>query len=189
MSTRLLAVPTSVAAILSWFFRETITHWFFGKVVDEMNGNVEMLVEYGIPTVFAAATFLLLWDGSAVPNPFARKISLRDAASRLYTKFRGTTIGGLMEGPSGTTPDGILDYAASHILHHLPVEVKRPPSTKWEPLDPLAVGGLTVSGGATGLRFVGSNDVIFTEPRLKRKDLERLIREYEPQAHQPARFG
>ncbi len=177
MSTRLLAIPTAIAAAVSWIFRETITHWFFGKVVDEVNSNAEILVEYGLPAAFVVATVYFVLNGSDVPasisNQLARKISLRDAASELYTKLRGTTVGGLMEGPTGTTPDGILDNAAAHILHRLPLEVKRPPSTEWEPLDVLARPGLTACHGATGLKFIGSNDVEFTEVRLRIKDLER----------------
>jgi hypothetical protein len=60
---------------------------------------------------------------------------------------RGNTVGSLMEGPVGTAPDGVLDNAATHILHHLPFEVRRPPSRKWETLDPVALGGLTACGG------------------------------------------
>jgi hypothetical protein len=94
-----------------------------------------------------------------------------------------------MEGPTGTTPDGILDNAAAHILHRVRLEVKRPPSTDWEGLDPLAIGGLAACGGATGLRFVGHNNVDFPEVRLKVRDLRRLMREYQAEAHQPARWG
>ncbi len=193
MSMRsLAAIPTTAAALISWFFRETITHWFFGKVVESVDSHVETLVEYGVPALFMAATLYLLGTGSdfsAVTDRFARRISLRDAASRLYTEFRGTTIGALMEGPTGTTAEGILENAAVHILKRVPLEVRHPPSTKWESLDPLAVGGLTACGGATGLRFVGHNDVDFPEVRLKIRDLKRLIREYQAEAREPARWG
>jgi hypothetical protein len=94
-----------------------------------------------------------------------------------------------MEQPSGTTPDGILDNAAAHIFQRLQVEVKHPPSTKWEPLNPLAIGGLAACGGGTGLRFVGHNDVDFPEVRLNVRDLNRLIREYKAEAREPARWG
>lgn len=115
-------------------------------------------------------------------NPFARKISLRDAALRLYEEFCETSIGRTMEGPTGTSPSGILDNAGTHILqNHLPLEVKRPPSTRWELLPDSEVGGLMVCEGATGLRQVERDAVKYTEPRLMRKDLARLIQEYRTQ--------
>jgi hypothetical protein len=137
---------------------------------------------------------------STFTTTLARKISLRNAVARLYTKFRGTTVGSLMEGPVGTAPDGVLDNAATHILHHLPFEVRRPPSRKWETLDPVALGGLaecggatglglTACGGATGLRFVGRSDVAYPEVRVKARDLRRLIRVYRAEAHPLASFG
>jgi hypothetical protein len=119
---------------------------------------------------------------------------------QLYTKFRGTTVGALMEGSTGTAPDGVLDNAAAHILHDLPLEARRSPSRKWELLDPLALGGLTACGGATGLgltacggatglRFVGQSDVAYPEVRMKARDLRRLIRAYQAEAHPLASFG
>ena len=128
-------------------------------------------------------------DFSTLTTLLGRKISLRDAAAQLYMKFRGTTVGALMEGPTGTAPDGVLDNAAAHILHHLPLEARRSPSRKWEPLDPLALGGLTACGGATGLRFVGRSDVAYPEVRVKARDLRRLIRAYRAEAHPLASLG
>ena len=176
-----------------------------GKVmgVDTVSSNAEMLVEYGMPAAFVAATLYLAWAGpdfSTLTTLLGRKISLRDAAAQLYTKFRGTTVGALMEGSAATASDGVLDNAAAHILHHLPLEARRSPSRKWEPLDPLALGGLTACGGATGLgltacggatglRFVGQSDVAYPEVRVKARDLRRLIRAYQAEAHPLASFG
>jgi hypothetical protein len=124
-----------------------------------------------------------LASSPTMPHSLERKISLRDAALRLYEEFENSDIGKLMQGPTGTTPDGILDNAGTHIVQHLPVEVRRLPSTKWEPLPRSEVGGLMVCGGATGLRYVEHHDVVYTEPRLTRKDLARLIREYRGDVH------
>jgi hypothetical protein len=157
-----------------------------------VSSSAEMLVEYGVPAAFAAATLYLTWVGpdfSTFTTTLARKISLRNAAAQLYTKFRGTTVGALMEGPVGTALDGVLDNAATHILHHLPFEVRRPPSRKWETLDPVALGGLAECGGATGLRFVGRSDVAYPQVRVKARDLRRLIRVYRAQAHPLPSFG
>jgi hypothetical protein len=108
----------------------------------------------------------------------SRKISLRDAALRLYEECRGTSIGRSMEDGTGCQED-VLDRAGQHILLSLPLEVKRPPSTKWEPLDPLSVGRLMVCGGAMGLKFHGSSSVAYPEVRLmRRRDLARLIGEH-----------
>ena len=78
-----------------------------GKVmgVDTVSSNAEILVEYGMPAAFVAATLYLAWacpDFSTLTTLLGRKISLRDAAAQLYTKFRGTSVGALMEGPAGT---------------------------------------------------------------------------------------
>ena len=68
MFARSLAAISTIAAFLSWFFKETITHWFFGKVVESVDSHVEMLVEYGVPAVFAAVALYLLWSGSDLPT-------------------------------------------------------------------------------------------------------------------------
>ncbi len=157
-----------------------------------MSGNAETLVEYAVPATFAAATLYLLWAGPnalTVPDVLARRISLREAAERLYTEFRGTTVGSLMEGSVGTAPDGILDNAAAHILHRAPVEVKRSPSTKWERLDPLAAGGLMECNGATGVKIVWRRDIAYPEARLKLRDLKRLIQQYRAENDGLRRLG
>jgi hypothetical protein len=107
---------------------------------------------------------------------FGRTISLRDAAAKLYGEMRGTDIGRLMEGHSGAP--NILDNAANHILEHVTLEVKRPPSTKWETLPRAEASQLMACDDATGLRPILVNEAIYAEPRLRRKDLRRLIREF-----------
>jgi hypothetical protein len=115
----------------------------------------------------------------AYPSPWiaSRNVSLRDAATKLYEAVRGTDIGRDFE-RRGAAEDEILDRAALHIFEHLPVEAKRPPSTKWELLTPAEKNGLMPRAGATRLGSLEGNDLIYTEPRLQRKDLWPLIRDY-----------
>jgi hypothetical protein len=121
---------------------------------------------------------------SANVSPFHSKISLREAAAKLYAELRGTDVGRLMEGPPGASADNILDSAAHHVLQYAPLEVKRPPSTKWEPLpeEEKGKGRLMSRDGASALSYIESHGIRYTEPRLRRRDLMRLIREYKAEA-------
>jgi hypothetical protein len=113
---------------------------------------------------------------------FDRNISLRDAATRLYEAVRGTDIGREFERRPEATEDEVLDRAALHIIEHVPIEAKHPPSTRWEPLSVAERNKLMPRGGATGLGSIEGDDVIYTEPRLQRKDLWPLIRDYKASA-------
>jgi len=78
MSARLFAALTGAATLVSWFFREAATHWFFEKVVHVANDNAEISFEYGVPAAFAGATFYLLmrsFGSAGTGNPFERKIA------------------------------------------------------------------------------------------------------------------
>src|SRR5258708_10237024 len=90
--------------------------------------------------------------------------------------LRGTDIGRMFDRHSGATTDEILDGVAAHILEYVPLEVKRPPSTKWELLAQGENNKLIARGGATGLGYIESNSVKYPEVRLKRRDLISLIR-------------
>jgi hypothetical protein len=103
-------------------------------------------------------------------------ISLNEAARKLYEEMRGTDVGRLIEGHASAP--NIFDNAAGHILEHVPLEVKWPPSTKWETLTKSEASQLMPCNDATGLRKILADEPICTEVRLRRKDLRRLIREY-----------
>jgi hypothetical protein len=107
---------------------------------------------------------------------FERTVSLRDGARQLYEEMRGTDIGRLLEGHSGSP--NILDNAGNHILERVPLTVKRPPSTKRESLSRGEASQLMVCDDATGLRLILKDEAIYKEPRLNKGDLLGLIEEY-----------
>ena len=87
MSARLFAALTGAATLVSWFFREAATHWFFEKVVHVANDNAEISFEYGVPAAFAGATFYLLmrsFGSAGTGNPFERKIVPRFPHQHLW---------------------------------------------------------------------------------------------------------
>jgi len=133
------------------------------------------LVALGSATLVVS---LLMWLCSRcqfrVPWQRYGTISLKDAAIKLHEELRGTDK--FFEGKPGAGPDDILDRAANYILQSMTIEVKKPPSTKWEPLPQSEVEKLMVGGGGTVLTDIDSDVVRYTEPRLKQKDLNRLIR-------------
>ena len=105
-------------------------------------------------------------------------LSLREAARILYEEFRGTDIGNFMEWKPNATPDEILDWAATHFLSYVPVEVKRPPSQKWEPLPEKEKNRIRPWDGARGFQDREGERTPYSEPRVRRSDLLRLIAEY-----------
>jgi hypothetical protein len=66
---------------------------------------------------------------SVAPALSSAAITLGCSLMRPITTPPGC-IAGAVEGTTGTAPDDVLDNAATHILHHLLFEVRRPPSRK-----------------------------------------------------------
>jgi hypothetical protein len=112
----------------------------------------------------------------------SRSISLHDAAVKLYEAMKGTDVGRMFDRHTGATPEELLDGVGHHIVEHCPLEVKRPPSTKWEPLPRDERNRLMARSGATGLGYVESADIRYPEVRLNQGDLKRLIKEYKADA-------
>ena len=68
MLRNMFAFLNGLAAMVTWFFRESIKSWFFDKVVHQMNPWESALIEYGIPVAFGGTCIWLLWrrKGSSV---------------------------------------------------------------------------------------------------------------------------
>src|SRR5260370_32513892 len=108
---------------------------------------------------------------------FCRTISLRDASRKLYEELEGTDYRREYDRDPNATEDDILDRVAAHFLDGATLEARRPLSTKWERLAPAQQEKLMSRGGATGLGSLEGDDIAFTEPRLRRKDFRRGLRE------------
>ena len=113
--------------------------------------------------------------GEAPPVEY---ISLREAARKFYEEFRGTNLGEQLEGGPDQTPDGILEYAASWPFEECSIEVKRPPSSKWEPLPASEKQRLITCDGGSGLKYLDDDHATFTEARLTTDNLAALIDAY-----------
>jgi hypothetical protein len=102
------------------------------------------------------------------------RISLRDAAINVHEELRD--IDGFFN--QGKTPDEKLDHVALYILQAMPIEVKKPPATKWELLSDEEANQLMPGGGATWLGDDFNNEATrIVEARVKRKDVDRVISE------------
>jgi hypothetical protein len=106
---------------------------------------------------------------------FSRYLSLKDAAIKFYTTLRHTNTGRQL---TGKTPERTLEHVASLIIQSIPVEVKKPPSTKWEKLPADEIDRLDVGAGGGVIRELVSETPVYLEARVKRCDLNRSIRSY-----------
>jgi hypothetical protein len=189
-----LIALVSYAGAVGWYYRWDFARaWLYDQTfrVLESAELSKLAADHIIPiALFAFGTYMLLLnrpDSWRLPtldelNLFDRTISLRDASIKLYEEMKGTDIGRWFDSHSGASADEILDGVSHHILEYAPLEVKRPPSTKWEPLPQDEKDQLMGRGGATGFSRIGSNSVKYPEVRLKRKDLKSLIRQYKADA-------
>jgi hypothetical protein len=198
---RLLGLAAYLGAAL-WYFRAEFGRaWVYDLIFRWMESEElsKLIAENALPMALILIGSYLFWltrpqlvDGTAsswrLPSilgeisPFDRTISLRDAAIKLYEELRGADMGRLFEKHKGASHDEILDGVAHHILEHVALEVKRPPSTKWERLPDSEKSNLMSRNGARGIGTVMGNEVTYTEPRLKRRDLTRVIRDYKAEA-------
>jgi hypothetical protein len=107
------------------------------------------------------------------------RISLREAAVRVHEELRD--VDGFFN--QGNSPDETLDHVALFILHTVPIEAKRPPSTRWERLSEADVNQLMPGGGAAWLGGDAFHNEAtrIIEARVKRKDVDRVISEHRQQ--------
>jgi hypothetical protein len=191
---RWLTALVSYAGAVGWYYRgDFVRAWLYDQTFRALESAElsKLAADHIIPIALVAfGTYMLLLnrpDSWRLPtldelNPFDRTIPLRDATIKFYEELRGTDIGRMFDRHSGATADEILDGVAAHILEYVPLQVKRPPSTKWELLAQGENNKLMARGGATGLGYIESNNVKYPEARLKRRDLISLIRQYKDDA-------
>lgn len=130
-------------------------------------------------SLFALAVGILIWTPAV--HIFAawknrRGLSdLRDAAAQLYGALRGTDLGRFIEGHTGT-PDEILQNAGMQLLHNADVYVRRAPSPHWEIFPRSNLNKMGVHNGATDIRYWGQDQPYYSDPKVSRRDVRRVIK-------------
>ncbi len=102
-------------------------------------------------------------------------IDLKDAAAQLYGELRGTDLGRFTEGHTGSESE-ILDNLGMQILHNADVYVRRAPSPKWEVFPRSELNKMGVCGGATGIRYWGEKQPLYSDPQVSKRELRRVSR-------------
>jgi hypothetical protein len=75
------------------------------------------------------------------------------------------------------SPDGILNYAATYIVQQeARIWGRRPPSTRFECIEPMRAQTGTFAEGARVLRFQDKNNTVFTDLEITRTDLRKVLR-------------
>jgi hypothetical protein len=137
-------------------------------------------------TLFGAAIAILIWTPVihlvAVWRDRHGLIDLRGAAAQLYGEIRGTDLARFTEGLTDS-PDQILDSLANQILHNAPVQVRRAPSPKWEPFPRNQLNKMGACEGATGIRYWGEKQAFYSDPKISRRDLRRVIKHLKKKAN------
>jgi len=134
-----------------------------------------------VPTLLAcAAAILFFWVPIAATARALSKrhelIPLHTAASYLYGELRGTDLGRFTEN-LGSSEAEILDSIGMQILHNADVYVRRAPSPKWEIFPRSELNNMGVSNGATGIRYWGDHQALYSDPKVSRKNLRRVSKE------------
>ena len=121
--------------------------------------------------------------------PSAAFISMKDAATKLYTesRVRRHRLASLAENLSGWsgegitsgTPEDILDYMATYIAssRKVPLFGKRVPSTVVELISWKDVRACTFTDGATKLEKTNNNATVYINLSIQASDLEKLVQE------------
>jgi hypothetical protein len=130
-------------------------------------------------TLFATAVAVLIWAPTihlfqAWKNRHGL-IDLKDAAAQVYGELRGTDLGRFIEGHTKTS-DEILQNAGMQILHNAEVYVRRAPSPNWEIFPQSDLNKMGVHNGATDIRYWGQDQAYYSDPKVSRRDVRRVIR-------------
>jgi hypothetical protein len=140
-----------------------------------------------LPTALGiAAVVLIAWAPVATilsrALHYNRLIPLNEAASYIYGKLRGTALGRFTEGDTGGAEE-ILDNIGMQILHNANVQVRRAPSPNWEPFPKSELSKMGVCRGATGIHYWGQNQIFYTDPKISRRDMQRVARHLKKHAN------
>jgi hypothetical protein len=138
-------------------------------------------------TLLCVAIGLLIWPTATHILKMAWSdrrglIDLKEAAAQIYGELRGTDLGRFTEGHTGSA-DEILDNVGMQILHNADVQVRRQPSPKWERFPKSDLNKMLVCHGATGIRYAGQDRVAFSDPKVSRKDVARVVKKLKENAN------
>jgi hypothetical protein len=154
---------------------------FYAELSQEAVLNPKTKLELYVQDIFETKSVAIQTMGDWLRSRSAM-ILLRDAAREFYGEMRGTDIGGQMDWKSDATKDERLDWAATPFFEGAAIEVKVPPSQKWESLPESKKAELLICDGANGLKGFDDDHATYTEPRLKRSDAGRIIAEQKQKA-------
>jgi hypothetical protein len=115
-------------------------------------------------------------------SPNRRFISLHEAAAQLYGELRGTDLARFIEGHT-RTPDEILQNAGMQLLHNADVYVRRAPSPNWEIFPRSNLNKMGVHNGATDIRYWGQDQAYYSDPKVSRRDVRRVIKHLKKNAN------
>ncbi|HEV2548439.1 MAG TPA: hypothetical protein VGU20_13955 [Stellaceae bacterium] len=186
---------SAVASIGTWFARGAIEAWFFGKVVavtpDPISGGI---VEYGPPAAFAALTIWLLLRNTDLELPsltmtaFPWSLVPIDTAARLA--FEAAEKAGVAD--LTTHPDTAPEERLRHFIYGFMVDDQttllgaKPPSTRLTQVSD-DDGSLYPVVGENRFDALTPRRVAYTNVKIRRRDLNRIIREYPRRAREFAR--
>jgi hypothetical protein len=108
-----------------------------------------------------------------------RRVLLHDAARIAYGEARACR-SLLAEAAERMGPDrsrdGILNYAATYIAQDVRIWGRRPPSTRFEAIEPVQTRRGTFSDAGSVLRLQDPNHTVFTDLEIGRRDLRKVLR-------------
>jgi hypothetical protein len=188
-------LSSAVAAIGTWFGKGVIEAWFFEKVVAMTPDPISVgIVEYGPPTAFAALTIWLLLRNTDLELPSLTMTALPwslvpiDTAARLA--FEAAEKAGVAD--LTTHPDTAPDERLRHYIYGFMVDDEttllgaKPPSTRLMQISE-DDGSLYPVVGENRLDALTPRRVAYTNVKIRRRDLNRIIREYPRRAREFAR--
>jgi hypothetical protein len=84
----------------------------------------------------------------------------------------------LAEAAERMSPDPavILNYAATYIAQDFRIWGKRPPSMRFEPIEPMQAKTGTFEDAGSALRLRDKNHTVFMDLEISRSDLRRVLR-------------
>jgi hypothetical protein len=187
---RQLAVATAWlgAALWAWLweFVRSLLYERGSHVVTPFIESVSLdqFLHWGPPLAFAAVGGFLFWKmrpTETVAQPSGptgdAMIPLHEAAATLYAAIRGTYLAQVTEQKCGS-PSEILDGMGNLIRNSATIQVRRPPSPAWESFPASELPRTQVYDGAAGIRYHGgAGEAVFTDPRVRKGDLDRIVSE------------
>ena len=76
-----------------------------------------------------------------------------------------------------------VNYAIPQLLHNTKVHVRRAPSPHWEIFPRSSLNKMGVHDGATDIRYWGQDRAYYSDPKVSRRDVRRVIKHLKKNAN------